>query len=268
MLVDTHCHLNMLVKKEFDVHLTTSQINDAKKFIDEATSAGVTKIINVGTAVIESQNCIELAKEYPNVWATVGIHPNDLEVTWEKQIEEIQNMVVNKKTNKICGIGEIGMDKHYPKYDINRQASAFRKQIELALESDLAIVVHSRDAREETLEVLKEYKGAIKRGIIHCFSEDLDFAKQVIDMGFHLGIGGTTTYPKNDALRSIVQEISLDNIVLETDTPFLPPQAIRGQKNTPAQIKNIATYIANLKNCSLETVAQKTTANTEKIFKI
>jgi TatD DNase family protein len=268
MLIDTHCHLNMLIKKEFDIPLTNIQIDAAQKFIDEAKTAGVTKIINVGTAVIESQNCIELAKKYSNLWATVGLHPNDLEATWEKQLEEIKNMVANKQTNKICGIGEIGMDKHYPKYDINRQTNAFKKQIELALENDLAIVVHNRDAGAETLKALREYKGAIKHGIIHCFSEDLDFAKEAIDLGFHIGIGGTITYPKNDALRKVVQEVSLDNIVLETDTPFLPPQEIRGQKNTPAQIKNIAQYIAHLKKCSLEKVATKTTTNAEKIFKI
>lgn len=267
MLVDTHCHLNMLIKKAFDVLLTQLEIDSAKKIIDEARAEGVTKIINVGTSVVESQNCIDLAKKYSNVWATVGIHPNDLDNNWQEQMEAIKQMVTQKKENKICGIGEIGMDKHYPEYDIDRQKNAFRKQIEIALENDLAIVVHTRDAAKETLEILQEYKGAIKRGIIHCFSEDLEFAEKAIDLNFHIGLGGTITYPKNNSLRLVAQEVSLDHIVLETDAPFLPPQEIRGKQNSPAQIKTIANYLANLKGCSLEEVAQKTTYNVEKIFK-
>ena len=268
MLVDTHCHLNMIVKKNFDVPLTNNEINNALSFLNNAKDSGITKIINVGTSVIESKNSIELAKKYPTVWATVGVHPNDLEKNWEKQIEEINNMISEKIENKICAIGETGMDKHYPEYNIECQSNAFRKQIELALENDLAIVVHTRDAKAETLKVLNEYKGAIKRGVIHCFSEDLDFAEQAIDLNFHIGIGGTITYPKNSVLRDVVKDISLDKIVLETDAPFLPPQEIRGKQNTPAQIKTIATYLARLKNCSLEMVATKTTANVEEIFKI
>ena len=268
MLIDTHCHLNILIKKNFDTLLTNTEIEDAKEFINLAGKVNVTKIINVGTSVEESLNCIALAQRYINLWATVGIHPNDLKPNWQAQFDAIKSMVKNKEENKICGIGEIGMDNHYPNSDLSLQSNALKRQIELALENDLAIVIHTRDAADETLRAIEPFARDITKGIIHCFSEDLNFAKQVIDWGFAIGLGGTITYPKNNNLRLVAQEVNLDYIVLETDTPFLPPQEIRGQKNTPAQIKTIASYLAELKNCTLEEVANKTTANAERIFKL
>ena len=141
-------------------------------------------------------------------------------------------------------------------------------QIELALEHNIALVVHTRDARDETLRSLEEFKGQITKGIIHCFSEDLDFAKTVIDWNFALGIGGTVTYPKNNELRKVVTTVPLESIVLETDAPFLPIQAMRGKQNDPQYIVTIAQYIAELCEQELATVAQKTTTRAQQIFNI
>ncbi|NRB21627.1 TatD family hydrolase [Candidatus Dependentiae bacterium] len=266
MLIDTHCHINMIVKKEFDIPISQDNFLQAKKIISQANESGVKHIINVGTSLIESKNCVALARDNASVYATVGIHPNDCTPEWKKDIEKIKQLIKKKEENKIVGIGEVGLDKHYPDYNLARQKDALKTQIDLALENDLALVIHTRDAYDETLRSLEEYKNDIDRGIVHCFSEDLTFAKQVIEWGFSIGIGGTVTYPKNNTLREVVEYVDLNTMVLETDAPFLPPQSMRGQTNYPSYIPIIAQYIAQLKNESLESVAHETTSNAQRIF--
>lgn len=256
----------MMVKGDFDRPLTQDEVQKAQIIIDEAMSADVTKILNVGTSLIESMNCIELAQRYSQIYAAIGIHPNDLTDIWKDDLKKLASLLERNEELKIIGIGECGFDKHYPKYDIEQQRDAFRAQIELALRYDLGLVVHTRDAPEETLSCLEEYRNQGLRGTIHCFSEDLAFAKQAIDLGFVLGIGGTITYPKNDRLRAVVSTVGLKHIILETDAPFLPPQIIRGKQNHPRSISIIAQYVAELLTIPLETVAHETTGNALRIF--
>lgn len=268
MLVDTHAHINMMVKKDFDTIMNQNEISHAQSIIDQAQNAGVTRIINVGTSVPESSNCILLAQNYESIFAVVGIHPNDLISDWKNQMSEIKKFLANQRENKIVGIGECGLDFHYPDYNIQRQKDAFKAQIEMALEHNLSLVVHTRSAPQETLASLEEYAGQIKRGIIHCFSEQADFAKQVIDWGFAIGIGGIITYPKNNYLRDIVKQAPLESIVLETDAPFLPIQEMRGKQNAPQYIKQIAEYISQLRNEPLELVSKTTTQRALHIFNL
>lgn len=268
MLIDTHCHMNMMVKTQFDTSMQYDEYPLIRNIIDEATANKVTKIINVGTSFIESNNCVEIAKKFENVYASVGIHPNDLTSEWKNDLNKIQNLIKNKQTNKIVAIGECGIDFYRPGYDFQRQKDGFKAQIELALENNLALIVHSRNAPEETLSSIEEFKGQIKRGVIHCFSEDLNFAKKVIEWDFVIGIGGTITYPKNDILRNVCKTVSLKNIVLETDAPFLPPQIIRGKQNHPKYIKYIAEYLAELRNQSFDEIAQQTTENVYRVFNL
>lgn len=265
--VDTHCHLNNMIKKEFDVPLSTQLIPEAQKIVDAAKKVGVRTIINVGTSLVESKNCVLLARALNDVYATVGIHPNDCTADWRKELKELESLIKDP-ANKIVGVGETGMDRHYPNYNLQRQSDAFRAQIELALEYDLGLSVHSREAYDETLRVLEEYARHMPRAVMHCFSYDADFAQQVISWGFKLGIGGTLTYPKNNELRSVVKEVRLSDIVLETDAPFLPPQSIRGQQNNPAQIAVIAEYVSQLRGESVETIAQQTTQSALALFGI
>lgn len=268
MLIDTHCHINMMVKKNFDVLLSRNEITSAQIIIDEAKTHQVTSIINVGTNLIESQNCIALAQTYSSVFASIGLHPNDSTASWKSELHELKSLLKNKEKNRIVAIGECGLDRHYPDTNIARQKDVFKAQIELALEHDLALIVHTRDAGDETLRALEEFVGQITRGVIHCFSEDQSFADQVIAWNFVLGIGGTVTYPKNQSLRDIVKQIGVEKIVLETDAPFLPPQSIRGKQNNPAQINTIAHYIADLKEISFDTVARETYDTTKKLFQL
>lgn len=268
MLTDTHCHLNILTKEKFDIPLSENNFLSIPEILAQAAQKQVTKIINVGTSLVESINCIQIAKRFANNWATIGIHPNDLTDSWQNDLKELKKYLVQKKENKIIGIGECGLDFYYEGYNFNRQRDGFRAQIELALEYNLPLSVHTRVAPQETLKILDEYAKNNIKGVIHCFSENLDFAQTAISWGFVLGIGGIITYPKNIYLRDIVNNISLNNFVLETDSPYLPIQKRRGQKNYPEYIYDIALYISELKKCSITELALATSQNVDKIFQI
>lgn len=266
MLLDSHCHLNMMVKKEFDRLLTEQEIENTHAIIEQAAHNNVTTIINVGTSLSESINCVKIAQHYPQVYASVGLHPNDCTADWMNDLKEITKLVTHKQLNKIVAIGECGIDRHYPDYNLQRQRDAFRAQIELALEHNLALIVHSRDAYDETLAALDEFKNDPLRGTIHCFSEDQAFADHALNLGFVLGIGATITYPKNNVLREVVKKVPLEKIILETDAPFLPPQEFRGKQNSPSHIATIAHYLAELRGTSFEQVAQTTTETAYALF--
>lgn len=268
ILADTHAHINCIIKEPFDRILTSEEIAKTDQIISDAREHGVTIFINVGTSLIESMNCIALAQKYKSIYAVVGIHPNDCTEFWHHDLKKIESLVAQKARYKIVGIGECGIDRHYPDYNINRQYDAFRAQIELALQHNLGLVIHSRDAYDETLKILDEYKKELHRAVMHCFSYDAAFANYCFDHGFYLGIGGTITYPKNNALRAIVSTMPLANLVLETDAPFLPPQQFRGQQNHPKYIALIAQYIAEFRGTTLDEIALHTTNNAKALFGI
>ena len=159
MFIDTHCHINMMIKKTFDVLIQPQEFELARKIVQEAQEADVQAIINVGTSLVESQNCVTLAERIKSIYAAVGIHPNDCTSTWQQDFKEMVNKwFKDGKHHKIVAIGECGLDKHYPDYNLPRQIDAFNAQIELALEHSLPIIVHTRDAADETLNVLYKYK--------------------------------------------------------------------------------------------------------------
>lgn len=268
-LVDTHCHINMMVKKDFDRVLTEQELLAAGDVIEQARIQNVQTIINVGTSLVESKNCVEIARRYKSCYATIGIHPNDATEQWMDDLKELRRLARHKQELSIVGIGECGIDKHYPDYNLRRQKDVFKAQVELALEYDLGLVIHTRDAGDETLMCLDEFTHESSlRGTIHCFSEDLAFAQQAIAMGFVLGLGGTITYPKNVELRVVAQRVTLDDIILETDAPFLPPQPMRGQPNHPRHIAYIAKYLADLRSVSVGEITLQTTTNVQRIFGI
>lgn len=269
MLIDTHCHMDMLINKAGDRPFSQEDYQTALNIIKDASIENVLKIINVGTTLFESQYCISLAEQFEACYAAIGIHPNDVKINWEFEIKELSKYLDKKESaSKIVAIGEIGLDFHYPGYNFNLQRDSFIAQIELALNHNLPIIVHSRDAEQETLELLSLYKKDKLTGSIHCFSYGPDFAKEVINMGFVLGIGGTVTYPKNGILRSAVIESGLKNIVLETDAPFLAPQVIRGKTNYPASVALIAQYLSELLRVDYKTICEETTINANKIFNL
>ena len=266
MFIDTHCHINMMVKKNFDTIFTSEELQSSDAIVTQATDCHVTKIINVGTSIVESKNCISLAQRHASIWAAIGIHPNDCTAQWRDDIHQLEQLLHQAANDKIVAIGECGLDFHYPDYNVQRQKDAFKAQIELALEYNRALIIHTRDAHEETARIMEEFKRDVTRGIVHCFSENLDFAHLAIELGYALGIGATITYPKNEYLRTVVTTVPLTSIVLETDAPFLPPQTLRGKQNSPHYIPYIAEYIAQLRTISVEEVASTTTQRAQKIF--
>lgn len=267
MFIDTHCHLNLIAKKKFDVSLTQVQIDELKKTLDDAKNAGVEIILTVGTSVIESNNCIAIAAKFDNVYAVAGIHPCDCTVDWKNDFNEIIKIVENKKENKIVAIGETGLDFYHKPYDEKRQILAFEKHIELAIKNDLPLVVHVRESANSVFDVLKNYRSDVK-GVIHCFSQDKEFAKKFLDLGFYLGLNAPVTYPKNESFRDVVKYIPLNRILLETDAPFLPPQQFRGKINLPEYIPLFAKTIADIKQIDISELEEATTINAKELFRI
>ncbi|MCB9493475.1 MAG: TatD family hydrolase [Epsilonproteobacteria bacterium] len=269
MFVDTHCHLNIVVKKEFDQPLQPQHFPLLKDIIAQASEAGVKKIINVGTSLVESQNCVAIAREFDSVFATVGIHPCDCGSGWLHDFKKIEDLVKHKKENNIVAIGETGLDFYHKPFFTQRQVDAFKAHIELAIEHDLPLVIHVRDSGEKVLEVLEPYASKkMVRGVIHCFMQDEAFAKVVCDWGLYVGIDGPINYPKNEQLREVVKSIDLDHIILETDAPFLPPQQFRGKQNRPAYIPLIAQSLADVKQIDVADVERITTRNALTLFMV
>ncbi len=240
MLIDTHCH----IKKE-----------EIGRTIEEAKLYGVNKCI---VSLCENDEFIDIDDylSVKDIYVSIGIHP--LEVAKDNyDFSSIEEII---KTKRIIAVGETGLDYYYQSDNKTEQMTLFRKHLELAEKNNLPVVIHSRDAVMDTINILKEYN---VRGVIHCFSGSIETANEYVKMGFYLGIGGVVTF-KNSNLSSVIQELSLDNIILETDSPYLSP--IRGKVNHPKNIKIIAEYIANLKNVSIEEVANITSKNAYNLF--
>ena len=249
-LIDTHCHLN----KEYYENVET--------VINDAVSDNVEYLIVSSCSPENWEENINLINKYKNVYLNISLHPEygNEEIDYDLYLEQMKKII--KSNSKIIAIGEIGLDYHYDNTNKDRQRDLFVKQIMLAKEYKLPIVIHTRDATKDTIDILKKFN---IKGIIHCFSGSLETAREYINMGFYLGIGGVVTF-KNSKLKDVIKEIGFDSIVLETDSPYLSP--IRGNKNFPKNIKIIAEYIASLLNISVEEVSKKTTLNVKKIYNI
>lgn len=265
MFIDTHCHLNIMVAKEVDAPLQPTDFPIIQAHVAQAAQAGVTTIINVGTSLPESHNSMMIAACCPNVYATVGIHPCDATASWRDDMVQLESWVKEKGKNKIVGIGETGLDYYHKPFDGALQKEVFSAHIELANRYDLPLVVHVREAGDDLLKVLEQYKGRA-RGVIHCFQQSLAFAQTVIEWGFYIGIDAPITYPKNGPFREIVAQIPLSSIVLETDAPFLPPQEYRGRPNHPAYLPGFAQTVADLHGVTREELAASSSNNARRLF--
>lgn len=251
MYIDTHCHLSK------------GDYTDIDQVIKESVLAGVSPIIVSFCNKENMKEAKELSTKYKEVYITLGYHPEEAEKIKKEDILSLEEQL---KESKVVGIGEIGLDYHYGKDQKDKQITLFEEQLQLAEKNHLPVVIHSRDATEDTLLILEKYRGKVK-GIIHCFSGSLEVAKQYIKLGYYLGIGGVVTF-KNSNLKKVVEQISFDNIVLETDSPYLSPEPYRGKKNSSKNIPVIAEEIAKIKGVTLQKVEEETTKNVKKIFKI
>jgi len=212
-----------------------------------------------------TKEVVELCNKYKNIFGTIGYHPNEANNCDDECLKEIEKYLLNPK---IVGIGEIGLDYHYGNEDKIKQKEIFIKQINLAKKYNKAIVIHSRDSVQDTYDILKKIDLDNTKIIMHCYSYSLEMAEKFIKLGIKLGIGGTITFKNNVKQREIVEKISLNNIVLETDCPYLAPEPFRGTKNEPFNVKYVAQKIAEIKGISTEEVEKITTKNALEWFNL
>ena len=249
MFTDTQCHFE---EQYYD---------DFNKIIDNAINNKVNRFIACGCSKSSNIEALNLASENDFVYTTIGYHPDQAEVITNEDLELLEKQIKNEK---VIGIGEIGLDYHYEGYDKLKQKELFEKQLNIAKKYNLPVVIHSRDAAQDTIDILKKYN---LKGVIHSFSLSSEIANIYIKMGFKLGINGVVTF-KNCKLKDSLLKISPNNIVLETDAPYMTPHPHRGEKNESKNIILIAEFVANIYNISLEKLAEITNENIREIFDI
>lgn len=246
MLIDTHCHIS----NEF--------YDDINEVIEEDFKY-VDKIIISGCEKDAIKDSINIATRYENIYVTIGYHPDQVDYVTDSDLLELKSLL---KEEKVIGIGEIGLDYYWVKDNKEKQIELFEKQLKIAEELNLPVVVHSRDATEDTIKTLSKYK---VRGIIHAFSGSVETAKKYISMGFLLGIGGVVTF-KNSKLYQVIERIGVDNLVLETDSPYLTPHPHRGEKNSSKYIPLICERVAEVTGKTVDEVSKITGNNASKLF--
>jgi len=251
-LVDTHCHLDF---PEFD--------QDRDQVIKRAKTEGIDYIINIGSSLSGSRRSLELSKQYDYIYATIGIHPHEADRFNKKEGIEIRELA---KSGKVVAIGEIGLDYHKNYSKIENQRALFISLVKLAKDFNLPLVIHTRQASNDTLDILKEAMPV--RAVVHCFSGEENFLKECLNLGFFISFTCNITYKKADNLRDLVNITPLERLLLETDAPFLPPEEFRGKRNEPAYVKYLAKEIARIKEVSLDEVAAVTTNNAKQFFQI
>ena len=252
--VDSHCHLNLINLSSYE--------QDARKLIQSAKAQQVKHMICVGVDVHTTPSVLEFAEKFDCVYASVGIHPSDVSDA------EFHQAWFQKNTShkKVVAIGETGLDYHYPNIDKEIQQTFFKKQIEWAKTVKKPLIIHSRDAKEDTLNILKETEAGKIGGVLHCFTGDIDMAEKAIEMGFYIGVSGIVTFKTAHSLQTVVKQLPLERLLLETDSPWLTPTPYRGKPNTPAYIPLIGKAVAMLKNLTIDTVAKQTTDNFFNLF--
>jgi len=254
MLIDSHAHLD---DKRFD--------DDRNEIIKNLESNGVQLVINPGADIPSSIKSLSLAEEYLNIYAAVGVHPHEVQAMDHNSIETLRSLA---KNNKVVAIGEIGLDYYYDFSPRDLQKKWFREQIRLAKELKLPIIVHDRDAHEDIYNIIKEELDDNLTGVLHCYSGNIQMAREYIKMGFYLSFGGPVTFKNAKTPKEVVKEIPLSSLLIETDSPYLTPEPHRGKRNEPLYVRHVATTIAYLKEISYEEVVKRTGENTKKLFKI
>ena len=248
MIIDTHSHI-------IDEKITKSPKEVLQTFFDK----GGDKYFAISTSFDDCEIVVDTCKNFKNAYPLVGIHPHFANTLNKNNLSKLENLI-----QQAVGVGEIGLDYYYDFSDRNAQKQAFKLQLELARKYNKPINIHTRDATEDTLNILKDFKDL--KGIIHCFSGSVESAKEYIKLGFYLGIGGVVTFKKSEKIKEVVKEVGLEHIVLETDSPYLSPEPFRGQENEAYNVTLVAEFVAKLLNTTIDEVYTKTTENVFKIF--
>ena len=254
MFIDTHAHL---FYPNFE--------NDLDEVIQRSKSAGVDYIIVPGTDIATSIKAIELADKYDFIYASVGVHPHDSKDWDESYIPKLEEIAKNKK---VIAIGEIGLDYYYDFSPREKQLKSFENQIELALKLKLPIIVHNREANDDVMAIIRKYKNSGLKAQFHCFAGSVEDARELVEMHHFISFPGNVTFKKADSIRNVVSRIAVENLLLETDCPFMTPVPHRGERNEPAYVKLIAEKIAEIHHLSAEDVGRTTSYNAHKLFGI
>ena len=248
--IDTHCHLDKLD-------------STPEEAIIEAKQAGVQRMVTVSVDETSLDFVSSIVQQFPEVYGSVGFHPHDAAELTEDLEQKIRKLALEEK--KLIAIGETGLDYHYMYSSAEVQQQVFSKQLQLAVELNLPVIMHSREAETDTLNILQEIP-VPPLGVAHSFTSSFEMAKTLIEMGWYIGINGIVTFKNAEDLREVVSWLPLDRLLLETDSPFLAPTPFRGKPNKPAHIPAIATFIAELRGISLEQLSEQTSANAQRLF--
>jgi TatD DNase family protein len=254
MIFETHAHYD---DGAFD--------GDRTELFDSFQWNEIGYVVNVSYDIQSSETTLEMTKQYPFLYGAVGVHPNDVDKMTSADMVLLRQMALE---NKIVAIGEIGLDYYYPEPDHEIQKSWFVKQIDLARELKMPMIIHSRDAAKDTIDIMQEMYASEIGGVVHCFSYSKEVARDVLDMGFYIGIGGVVTFNNAKELKEAVEYIPLDRILLETDSPYLTPEPNRGKRNSSLNLPYIAKAIADIKGVTYEEVVEATEQNAKTMYRI
>lgn len=254
MIFDTHSHYD---DKAFN--------DDRDALLQGLRAKGVERVVTVGADMASSRAALALAEEYDFVYCALGVHPSEVAHLTEADMDWVRT---HASHDKVVAIGEFGLDYHWPEPSPDIQKKWFFRQIELAKEVKLPIIIHSRDAAAETMAILTETKAYECGGVIHCYSYSPEMAKEYVKMGFYIGIGGVVTFKNAKKLKKTVEELPIERIVLETDCPYLAPEPVRGTRNDSSLLVHVAEKIAELKGISVDEVISVTTENAEKLYRL
>jgi TatD DNase family protein len=252
-LVDSHCHLDLL-----DL---TPDHGDLNRVIERAQKNGVGYLLNVCVSLAEFPVILKTAENYPFVGISVGLHPNEQDETVDEQ-----TLVQLAQHSKVVAIGETGLDYFRSTGDLDWQRERFRTHINAAKQLNKPLIVHTREAKEDTIRIMQTENAMQAGGVMHCFSEDWAVAKQALDMNFYISFSGVVTFKNAVVLQEVARQVPLDRILIETDSPYLAPVPHRGKPNEPSYVRHTAEYIANMRNLSLEAFAEQTTNNFFQLF--
>lgn len=252
MIFDTHAHYD---DEAFD--------EDRESLLESLEKNQITKIVNVGADISSSRATISLTKQYPFIYGAIGVHPSETKELTQKDMDWVREA---SKSSKIVAIGEIGLDYYWGEPEKEVQKKWLREQIKIAREEKLPVIIHSRDAAKDTLEIMKEECAEEVGGVIHCFSYSAEMAKEYIQMGFYIGIGGVVTFKNAKNLKEVVEQIPLESIVLETDCPYLAPEGRRGERNCSLYLPRVIQEISSLKQIEESTVIEQTYQNAIQLY--
>ncbi|GLS26499.1 TatD family hydrolase [Marinibactrum halimedae] len=254
MLIDSHCHLDRI-----DLSPYNNQLSQA---LEAARERGVQQFLCIGISLENLKSVVSIAQSHQDVWASVGVHPLDV----SNGLASYEELVEWASQEKVVAIGETGLDYYYSKETNLIQQESFVVHLQAAKEAGLPVVVHTRDAREDTINLIKQHGSEASAGVLHCFTEDWDMAKKALDLNYYISISGIVTFRNAGALRDVVKKIPLDRLLVETDSPYLAPVPYRGKSNEPKFVREVAEYIAQLQGVSFETLANITTENFYRLF--